>query len=92
MAESVFAMMEEDFVGPDARAALRRLVSRKVNEAWIEDQQRRPGGRTASDYAKFQADIDNGTAAAVRSFARLKLTKPVDVMVEIAASKNPSQT
>jgi hypothetical protein len=91
--EAVFAMMEEDFVGPDVRAKLRRLVSCRVNQAWLDDQQRRPGGRTAADYAKFQADIDNGTAAAVRSFARLKLTKPVDVMVEIAASKgNPSQT
>jgi hypothetical protein len=93
MGEAVFAMMEEDFVGPDARAALRRLVSRKVNEAWLQDQQRRPGGRTAAAYAKFQEDIDNGTAAAVRSFARLKLTKPVDMMVEIAAARgSPSQT
>jgi hypothetical protein len=87
MAEAVFAMVEEDFVGPDARAALRRLVSRKVNEAWIEDQQRRPGGRTAADYARFQADIDNGTVAAVKAFARLKLTQPVDVRTAIAAAR-----
>jgi hypothetical protein len=92
MAETVFAMLEEDFVGPGVRAALRRQVSRQVNQAWLEDQQRRPGGRTAADYAKFQADIDNGTAAAVRAYAKLKLDPSTAVQVDTAASKvNPTQ-
>ena len=34
---------------------------RKANERWIEAQKKRPGNRTAAEYAKFRADIDAGT-------------------------------
>ena len=90
MSEAIFAEMEADLIGPEVRDKLRRMVSRKVNEAWNEDQKRRPGNRTAADFAKVRADIENGTEAAVRAYARLKLTQPVDVRTEVAASRaNP---
>jgi hypothetical protein len=90
MTKAVFAEMEEDVIGPEVRAKLRRLVSRKANEAWNEDQKRRPGGRTAADHAKFQADIDAGVESAVRAYAALLLGNPTALRVGIAASRaNP---
>ena len=86
LAKIVYAKMEGDIVGPKVRGELRRLVSRKANERWIEAQKKRPGNRTAAEYAKFRADIDAGTEAAVKAYARLKLGAPVDVRADIAAS------
>ena len=87
VALAVFAAMEDDVVGGKARAALRSQIVSKVNLAWNESQRQRPGPRSPSDYAQYQAAVEEGTNAAVKSFARLKLTRPVDVMVDIAASK-----
>jgi hypothetical protein len=87
IALAVFAALEGDIVGSEARAALRSQVSRKVGEAWNESQKQRPGPRSPNDYAQFRTAIDEGTSAAVLGFARLKLTNPADVMMAIAASK-----
>jgi hypothetical protein len=90
LAQIVYGMMEEDVVGDKVRAEIRRRVSRVVNEAWNEDQKRRPGSRTAAEYAKFRADIDNGTEAAVKAYARLRLGTPTALQVDIAGSRaNP---
>jgi hypothetical protein len=79
--------MEDDIVGSAARAALRRQISQKVSQAWNESQKKRPGPRSPQEYAQFRAAIEDGMGGAVREFARLKLTRPSDVMVAIAASK-----
>jgi hypothetical protein len=71
MAHAVYAEMEGDIIGPGVRAKLRRMVCRKANEAWIAEQKRRPGGRTAAEYAQFQKTVDDGTEAAVRAYAKL---------------------
>ena len=90
MAEAVFSELEADIIGPEVRGKVRRLVSRKANEAWIAEQQRRPGGRTPADYAKFQQSIDDATEIAVKAYARLILTQPIDLRAQIAAYRaNP---
>jgi hypothetical protein len=50
----------------------------------------RPQSRTPADYMTIRDAIDSGTEAAVRAFARLCLGKPIDVPVDIDASRaNP---
>jgi hypothetical protein len=90
IAETVYGMMEPDLAGDKVRNQIRRMVSRQVNQAWIEDQQKRPGSRTAAEYAKFQSDIESGVEAAVRAYARLRLGTPTALQVDIAGSRaNP---
>jgi len=89
-AEAAFAVAEGDIVGDEVRAKLRRLVSRQANERWIEGEQKGLHDHGAAEMRRFRDGIDSAVEAAVKAYARLQLTLPVDVSVRIAASRaNP---
>jgi hypothetical protein len=87
LAEAAFAVAEGDIVGDEVRAKLRRLVSRQLNERWIEDEKRGLHNHGAAELQQFRKAIDSGVEAAVKAYARLKLTLPTDLRAEIAASR-----
>ena len=93
MAQAVFAEMEDDILGPGVRAKLRQMVTRKATEAWNANQKLQPGPKSPAEFDRFRQSIEDGTVAAVRAYARMKLVNPVELQVDIAGSKvNPPQT
>ena len=91
--QAVFAEMEDDILGPGVRAKLRQMVTRKATEAWNANQKLQPGPKSPAEFDRFRQSIEDGTVAAVRAYARMKLVNPVELQVDIAGSKvNPPQT
>jgi hypothetical protein len=91
LAKSVYAALELDVVGDEVRCKLRRLVSRQVNERWIQDEKAGRHNRSAAEQQEFRDDIDAGTETAVRAYAALRLGNPTALQVDLAGARaNPA--
>jgi hypothetical protein len=86
IATAVYSQMADDLVGDAARNKIRRMVRRAVNDAWLKQQRAKPGPPSPADCQKFEDDVERGTEAAVRAYARLKLGNPAGLQEDIAAA------